>query len=88
MNQKNAGNFPAHGNKKGVIAGFKIDFIYDLLSGNPIFQGLFSSTERYKKIGKVMLQFVKKGDLVLRDMGYFAHAMFIEIKRLRAFWLS
>ena len=88
MNPKNAGNFPAHGNKKGVTAGFKMDFIYDLLTGTPVFQGLFSGTEQDKKIGKEMLKFVKKGDLVLRDMGYFAHAMFTEIERLKAFWLS
>lgn len=88
MNPQNAGNFPAHGNKKGATAGFKVDFIYDLLTGSPIFQGLFSGTEQDKKIGKEILQFVKKGDLVLRDMGYFAHAMFTEIERMRAFWLS
>lgn len=88
MNPKNAGNFPAHGNKKGATAGFKIDLIYDLITGSPIYQGLFSGTEQDKKIGKIMLKFVKKGDLVLRDMGYFAHAMFTEIERLRAFWLS
>ena len=54
----------------------------------PFFRGYFQAQNRIKKIGKAMLQFVKKGDLVLRDMGYFAHAMFIEIERLRAFWLS
>ena len=88
MNPSNAGNFPAHGNKKGATAGFKMDLIYDLLTGSPVFQGLFSGTEQDKKIGKIMLKYVKKGDLVLRDMGYFAHAMFTEIERLGATWLS
>jgi hypothetical protein len=64
-----------------------MDLIYDLLTGSPVFQGLFSGTEQDKKIGKIILEFVKKGDLVLRDMGYFAHAMFTEIERLGAFWL-
>jgi len=27
MNPSNAGNFPAHGNKKGATAGFKVDFL-------------------------------------------------------------
>ena len=88
MNPSNAGNFPAHGNKKGATAGFKVDFIYDLLTGVPLFQGLFGGTEQDKKIGKEMLKFVKKGDLVLRDMGYFSHAIFVAIEGTKAFWLS
>ncbi len=88
INAKNSGNFPAHGNKQGATAGFKMDLIYDLLTGIPVFQGLFSGTMQDKKIGKVMLDLVRKGDLVLRDMGYFSVAMFHTIDELRAFWLS
>jgi hypothetical protein len=88
MNPKNAGNFPAHGNKQGVTAGFKMDFIYDLLTGVPIYQGLFSGTKQDKTIGKVILDVVKKNDLVLRDMGYFSSAVFNDIVKMKAFWLS
>ena len=88
MNPANAGNFPAHGNKSGATAGFKMDLIYDLLTGLPIFQGLFSGTKQDKTIGREILEFVKKGDLILRDMGYFGHAMFTAIEDLKAWWLS
>ena len=88
MNPANAGNFPAHGNKKGATAGFKMDLIYDLLTGLPIFQGLFTGTQQDKIIGREMLKFVRKGDLILRDMGYFAHSMFTAIEALKACWLS
>lgn len=88
MNPINAGNFPAHGNKKGVTAGFKMDLIYDLLEGKVVFQGFFSGTKQDKIIGREILKFIKKGDLILRDMGYFAHAMFAEIERLKGNWLS
>jgi len=61
MHNSNAGNYPAHGNKQGATAGFKLDLIYDLLTGNPICQKLTSSTEQDKKLGKRILNFVKKG---------------------------
>lgn len=88
MNPNNAANFPAHGNGKSVTAGFKMDFIYDLLTGLPIFQGVFSGTEQDKKIGKSILNFVKRNDLILRDMGYFSISIFKAIEKLKAFWLS
>lgn len=88
MNARNSGNYPAHGNKQGATAGFKIDLIYDLLTGLPIFQGLFSGTTQDKTIGKFMLDLVKAGDLVLRDMGYFSASVFQAINELKAFWLS
>ena len=88
MNSANAGNFPAHGNSKGRTAGFKMDIIYDLLTGKPIFQGLFSGTQQDKKTGSEILKFIKKGDLILRDMGYFSHAVFMAIKKRKGHWLS
>jgi hypothetical protein len=88
MNARNSGNFPAHGNKQGATAGFKMDLIYDLLTGLPVFQDLFSGTSQDKTIGKVILNLVKAGDLVLRDMGYFSVSIFHAIDELKAFWLS
>jgi hypothetical protein len=85
---RNSGNYPAHGNKQGATAGFKMDLIYDLLTGSPVNQGLFSGTTQDKKIGKVMLDFINAGDLVLRDMGYFSASVFRAIGALKAFWLS
>lgn len=88
MNPSNAGNYPAHGNGKTVTAGFKMDFIYDLLTGLPLFQEVFRGTDQDKKIGKIILNFVKRNDLVLRDMGYFSIEVFKQIANLKAFWLS
>jgi hypothetical protein len=44
-----------------------MDLIYDLLTGLAVFQDLFSGTSQDKIIGKVILNLVKAGDLVLRD---------------------
>jgi len=88
MPKANAGAFPAHGNRHGSTAGVKIDFGYDLLSGSVVSHSLHSATEQDKSIGREFLIQVLKNDLVLRDMGYFCLAEFVEIERLEAFWLT
>jgi hypothetical protein len=76
MNARNSGSYPAHGNKQSATAGFKMNLIYDLFTGLPISQGLFSGTTQDKKIGSLILDLVKAWDLVLRDMGYFSATVF------------
>ena len=82
--KSNAANFPAHGNHHGSIAGVKIDLAYDLLTGSTISHTLEQATTQDKTIGKNLLVEVQKGDLVLRDMGYFSLVEFTAIERLGA----
>lgn len=84
----NAGAFPAHGNRHGSTAGVKFDFAYDLLSGEVASHTLEAATEQDKTIGKEFVAMVRENDLVLRDMGYFSLAEFVEIERRRAWWLT
>ena len=84
----NAVDFPAHGNGKGMTAGCKIDLAFDLLTGEPISEALHLATEQDRAIGKDLVDRVKPGDLILRDMGYFSLAEFLRIESQRAFWLS
>jgi hypothetical protein len=84
----NAETFPAHGNRHGSTAGAKIDFAYDLISGDVVSHTLEAATEQDKTIGKELVAMVREKDLVLRDMGYFSLAEFVEIERRRAFWLT
>jgi len=88
MPKSNAEDFPAHGNHHGATAGVKIDFSYDLLSGEVISHILEQATTQDKVIGKELLIAVKKGDLVLRDMGYFILSEFTAIEELGAWWLT
>lgn len=88
MHPDNAGDYPAHGNKSGETAGFKVDLIFDLLTGKPVWQGLFGGTQQDKKLGLKILELVKKSDLVLRDMGYFSAQIFRDIENKGAHWLS
>jgi len=88
MPKSNADNFSAHGNHHGATAGVKIDFSYDLISGSVISHTLHQATEPDNTIGKECLSNLLKGDLVLRDMGYFCLSEFTYIEWLGADWLS
>ena len=63
---------PAHCNHYGKTAGVKIDFAFDLLTGSIVSHSLQAATEQDKSIGKEFVIEVRRGDLVLRDMGYFS----------------
>lgn len=88
MPKANAATFPAHGNRYGSTAGVKIDFAFDLLRGEVVSHTLEAATEQDKTIGKEVVAIVHENDLILRDMGYFSLAEFIEIERRGAWWLT
>lgn len=84
----NADNFPGCGNSQGKTAGFKVNPAFDLIHGEILRNELYFATEQDKTIGKDLLDLVREGDLVMRDMGYFGVSNFIIIEALNAFWLS
>ncbi len=65
-----------------------MDLAFDLLSGETIHNQLHLGTQQDKTIGIDLLDHVRNGDLVLRDMGYFGVEFFSIIQALCAFWLS
>jgi len=84
----NAESFPAHGNHHGQTAGVKIDLAFDLLSQTIISHSLEAATTQDKLIGKEVIVEIVRGDLVLRDMGYFSLNEFDEIEMRGAWWLT
>lgn len=84
----NAAEFPGHGNASGATAGCKVDLAFDLLAGEIIHNQLHLGTEQDKTIGIDLLDHLRPGDLVVRDMGYFGIANFRIIETLGAWWLS
>ena len=88
MPKANSDNFPAHGNHHGATAGVKIDLAFDLLSGTIVSHSLQAATEQDKTIGKDFVAKVQRGDLVLRDMGYFSLGEFDAIEARGAWWLT
>lgn len=63
-------------------------FTFDLLTGSIVSHGLHAATEQDKSIGKEFVIGVRRGDLVLRDMGYFSLSEFSAIELLEAWWLT
>ncbi len=47
-----------------------------------------TASEQDKSIGKEFVSEVRRGDLVLRDMGYFSLGEFTAIEQLEAWWLT
>lgn len=88
MPKANAAAFPAHGNHHGATAGVKIDFAFDLLAGSVISHTLHQATTQDKTIGKDLVVEIRRGDLVLRDMGYFSLCEFTAIEQRGAWWLT
>lgn len=86
--KSNAQTFPAHGNHHGATAGVKIDFAYDLLTGEVITHSLEAATRQDRSIGKEALTKLRPGDLVQRDMGFFILGEFSYIEEQGAFWQS
>lgn len=86
--KSNAKIFPAHGNHHGETAGVKIDFTYDLLTGEVISHSLEGATRQDRVIGKEALTQLLPGDLVLRDMGFFVLSEFSYIEEQGAYWQS
>ncbi len=66
----------------------KIDFAFDLLTGSVISHSLHAATEQDKSIGKEFLIDVRRGDLVLRDMGFFILSELTVIEQLQAWWFT
>lgn len=81
-------HFPAHGNASGKTAGAKFDFCFDLKTGEPLDASLHLATTQDREIGPDLVDTVRRGDLVLRDMGYYSAREFGRIEQLEAFWLS
>ena len=80
--------FSAHGNKHGSTAGIKTNLIFDLITGKTLELSTHSATAQDRSIAWDILDFLRKGDLVLRDMGYFNVGIFAEIQSKLADWLS
>jgi hypothetical protein len=86
--KSNSETFPGCGNVRGKTAGVKVDFAYNLLTGEIVAHTLEEARRQAISIGEACLANVKPGDLVVRDMGYFSSAQFDDIESIGADWLS
>lgn len=81
--------YPGNGNqfktKKSIL---RLDMVYSLTKG--VFRRFFLSNYRINDLvhARDILEVVKKGDLVIRDLGYFLVDVFRQIMEKKAFFLS
>lgn len=88
IHRGNTHHFPGWGNGKVKTSEFKVDLSYDLLTGELESNTYHDATEQDKSIGGELIENIRSGDLILRDMGYTAIAQFARIEEVDAFWLS
>ena len=88
LHWSNSDHSSGHGNGRSKTSLLKVDLTLDLISGSCVQSALHGGTQQDKEIGKDLVDIVRKGDLVLRDMGYFVIAESALIARLLASWLS
>jgi hypothetical protein len=72
----------------GSKAGACLQFEFDLKSGHVTDLDLTSSNRPDVKDALELLDNVKKGDLIIRDLGYYAFKSFINIIKKEAFFIS
>jgi len=80
--------FSGAGNSKSKAAMFKVHFCYDLLTMNTLSYLATKINENDASKSANILQYLKAGDLVLRDMGYLSNKILNEIGELKAFFIS
>ena len=72
----------------GSTAAARLQFTFDLLSGQLIDSALHAFTRVDQAAAKDVLPLLAPGDLLIRDLGYFALDAFAAIEGKRSFYLS
>jgi hypothetical protein len=89
LSEKLADIFPGGANQHGETPGvLRIQAVYDLLKQQWVSFGLSSYRRNDQKASPDILTHVRKGDLILRDLGYFAIAVLQQIGLRNAYFLS
>jgi IS4 transposase len=84
-----AAAFPGASNgRHRRFASFKIQFVFDLLHSRALHVGLSGYTRNDQAAAPDILAFLQKGDLVIRDLGYFVLQTFRKIIDQGAYFLS
>lgn len=88
MNRKNSHHYRAVANQSGETAGAKVDLIMDLQTGKLIDCQEVEAYTQDRSLGPRLLDEVREGDLVIRDLGYFDLSAFQRIEQCGAHWIS
>jgi hypothetical protein len=80
--------FAGSSNQCVSTASARMQFVFDLLEGHLVQCGLHSFTRPDQAAAQDVLDCLRPGDLLMRDLGYFALDAFQKIDHARAFFLS
>jgi hypothetical protein len=80
--------FPGSRNQRQGFAGLKVQFVTDLLSAEVVQVSLSSFRSHDRKAASDILEVLRPGDLLIRDLGYFVIRAFQWIDEVGAFFLS
>ncbi len=83
-----ATHFPGSANRHNSYAQLKIQVVCDLLTARVEQLSLSGFARNDQRAAPDILQILKAGDLVIRDLGYFVFAVFAAIIERGAFFLS
>lgn len=80
--------YPAGTNEHGTSAGVRFQAAFDLITGEPLLLDLTSYKRNDQAATGDIIPLLTPGDLLLRDLGYFAYKSFISIVEQGADYLS
>ena len=80
-------HYPGSANQNGACSSLKVQAVYNLIDSTFSYFDITSFRDNDQKAaGK--LDFLKTGDLLIRDLGYFSTKAFAKIMSKKAFFLS
>lgn len=88
MARSNAVHFPNNGNGRVETAGCKCLLRRDLLSGDVLACDLHNARDSDQALAHEILDDCRRGDLVVRDMGFFNLRVLKELENRDAHWIS
>jgi hypothetical protein len=74
------------GGKQKSLA--KLNVLYNISNGSIPVMDLFNFTDNEQKIASIKHPFINKGDLIIRDLGYFVLSVFEQLQNEGVFFLS
>jgi transposase len=88
MATSNAEHFPNNGNGRVATAGCECLLVTDLLSGDVIASELHNARDSDQALAHEVLDYCRRGDLIVRDMGFFNLEVLQQISAREAHWIS
>jgi hypothetical protein len=88
MNERLADIYPGGTNQHATSAGVRFQAAFDLITGDPLLLDLTSYKRNDQAATGDIIPLLGPGDLLVRDLGYFAFASFIAITGQGADYLS